>query len=235
MWQGVDYLFVDEFSMVGSKMLVQVCSALCKAKEDKSAFGGINVIFAGNFAQLSPVGDSRLFSRINTRSASESAQKHVQGKLLWYSIDTVVSLHEVMRQEGAANADFVNLLGRLRCGTCTRDDYNLLNTRLLSKVRPSWTEECWTNAPMIVSENAVKDAVNDKAAHAFASRVGRSVHYYYASDSHRGEDIRDPALRDHLHGLTSGTTSQRLGWRVTFSSRDARYDYPKFRRPCRRC
>ncbi|KAK0493771.1 DNA helicase Pif1 like protein, partial [Armillaria luteobubalina] len=29
MWQGIDYLFVDEVSMVGSKMLTNVSSALC--------------------------------------------------------------------------------------------------------------------------------------------------------------------------------------------------------------
>ncbi len=44
MWQGVDYLFVDEVSMVSSKMLTKVSSALCVAKESTAAFGGINII-----------------------------------------------------------------------------------------------------------------------------------------------------------------------------------------------
>ncbi|KAK0231891.1 hypothetical protein EDD85DRAFT_742934, partial [Armillaria nabsnona] len=29
MWQGIDYLFIDEVSMVGAKLLVQVSTALC--------------------------------------------------------------------------------------------------------------------------------------------------------------------------------------------------------------
>ncbi len=43
------------------------------------------------------------------------------------------------------------------------------------------------------------------------SEQGRSLHYYYAADLHRGKVIGDSDLRTHLQNLTSGTTSQRLG------------------------
>ncbi|PBK84558.1 hypothetical protein ARMGADRAFT_1048239 [Armillaria gallica] len=33
MWQGVDYMFIDEVSMVGSKLLVQINNALCRQLE----------------------------------------------------------------------------------------------------------------------------------------------------------------------------------------------------------
>lgn len=111
MWQGVDYMFIDEASMVGSKLLVQINNALCRAKEEQSAFGGVSIIFAGDFAQLPPVGDSQLFSRVRTLSGSEAVQKHVQGKLLWFSVDVVVILQQVMRQDGKSNNSFVALLG----------------------------------------------------------------------------------------------------------------------------
>ncbi|KAK0437116.1 uncharacterized protein EV420DRAFT_1250354, partial [Desarmillaria tabescens] len=146
--------------MVGSKMLVQISAALCEAKEDNGIFGGINIIFAGGFAQLSPVGDSRIFSRVKNRSSrADSVQKHVLGKLLWFSVNVVVILHKVMRQEGTENADFT--------GKCVKLD---------------WNSEEWENAPLIVSENAVKDAYNDRAARSFADRTGRQLHYYYSVD-----------------------------------------------------
>ncbi len=109
MWQGVDYLFIDEVSMVSSKLLVQVSAVLCLAKEDQSVFGGVNIIFAGDFAQLLPVGDSKLFSRINHVSSLESAQKTVQGRLLWFAVKTVVVLTQVMRQEGKENETLMSL------------------------------------------------------------------------------------------------------------------------------
>ena len=53
MWQGVDYLFIDEVSMIGCKLLLQINEALRIAKENDRPFGGINIIFAGDFATSS--------------------------------------------------------------------------------------------------------------------------------------------------------------------------------------
>ena len=86
-------------------------SALTEAAGRASAFGGINVIFAGNFAQLPPVGDVRLYKEMDLSSASTSssnrAQSKVFGKLLWLSVDTVVILPKTMKQAGPGNARFV--------------------------------------------------------------------------------------------------------------------------------
>ena len=51
MWEGVDYLFADEFSMLGCEMLHKISRALTEAKGSTGAFGGLNVIFAGDFHQ----------------------------------------------------------------------------------------------------------------------------------------------------------------------------------------
>jgi len=55
MWEGVDYLFINEVSMISCQFLCRISEALSIAKGNTSAFGGINIIFAGNFAQLPPV------------------------------------------------------------------------------------------------------------------------------------------------------------------------------------
>jgi ATP-dependent exoDNAse (exonuclease V) alpha subunit len=49
-WDGVDYLFIDEISMVGCALLYDVSSALGAARGSTLAFGGINIIFAGDFS-----------------------------------------------------------------------------------------------------------------------------------------------------------------------------------------
>src|SRR6267154_2314452 len=61
MWEGVDYLFVNEVSMIGSCFLCQISEALTLVKGNTSAFGGINIIFADDFAQLPPIGDDCLY------------------------------------------------------------------------------------------------------------------------------------------------------------------------------
>ncbi|KAJ3836599.1 hypothetical protein F5878DRAFT_505669, partial [Lentinula raphanica] len=169
--------------MIGCRFLHRISEALSKAKECKDPFGGINIIFAGDFAQLSPVGDSSLCSRIKTERVSTTAgQNAIFGKLLWFSIKTVVMLKVIKRQDGSANQRFVDLLSRLRFGQCTDEDFKILNNRLASKVKPDWTDSCWENVPLIVSDNDAKDALNAKMAETFALRTGRTLHWYIARD-----------------------------------------------------
>lgn len=69
MWEKVDYLFIDEVSMIGCDLMLTIHDALVDAKGNTAPFGGINIIFAGDFAQLPPVCASRLFSRMKPKSS----------------------------------------------------------------------------------------------------------------------------------------------------------------------
>jgi len=62
MWLGVDYLFVDEVSMIGCYLLLQIHEALVDTKGYTEPFSGVSMIFAGDFAQLPPVSQTKLFS-----------------------------------------------------------------------------------------------------------------------------------------------------------------------------
>ncbi|KAJ7168752.1 hypothetical protein C8R46DRAFT_827653, partial [Mycena filopes] len=120
--------------MVGCAFLHDISHALSIAKGNDLAFGGINVVLAGDFAQLPPVGQKRLYAHFGpkdiAKAATKQGQKDVFGKLLWLSVDSVVMLTQNMRQTGPDNQEFVDLLVRLREGRCTDADYDLLNTRL---------------------------------------------------------------------------------------------------------
>jgi hypothetical protein len=211
MWEGVDYLFVDEVSMIGCKLLLKISEALNDAKQNESPFGGMNVIFAGDFTQLPPVGETRLFAHINTHDVKTTqGQQNIFGKLLWLSVKTVVILTEVMRQHGTENRAFVSLLGRLREGKCTHDDFELLNSRQLPTSAVISPRENWSNVPIIVSNNECKDALNVKATAEFAARNRKPMHWYYATDTRGGKDIEDERLQSHLESMHSGKTNQRL-------------------------
>lgn len=213
MWDGVDYLFVDEISMIGCEMLHNVSSALTEAKGRTSAFGGVHVIFAGDFAQLPPIGDTRLYKNIDTRTvamgSSNRAQAKVLGRLLWLSVETVVMLHEMMRQSGSDKARFVDLLQRLRNGMCTPEDHAVLINRTLAKMTAP-VDDMWRSAPVIVTSNAVRDAINVRATEAFADRTGGELHWYHAVDTHKRTVITDAALIENLEGQHSGETKHRL-------------------------
>ncbi|KAJ3878155.1 hypothetical protein F5879DRAFT_766582, partial [Lentinula edodes] len=150
--------------MLGCRFMLKISRALGKAKQNELPFGGINIIFAGDFAQLGPVRDPRLFSFVDTtKVGTVSGQEAVFGKLLWLSVTTVVLLTVVMRQEGECNRPFVELLQRLRTA-------------------PDWTSEKWQHTPTIVSNNRIKDIINERATEAYAQRTGQELHWYYAAD-----------------------------------------------------
>ncbi|KAJ3741634.1 hypothetical protein EV360DRAFT_15386, partial [Lentinula raphanica] len=169
--------------MIGCAFLYRISQALSLAKENNEPFGGINVIFAGDFAQLSPVGDASLCSQVKTERVSTTAgQNIVFGKLLWLSVQTVILLSEVKRQQGTQNARFVTLLSRLRSGACNDDDFDLLNTRLASNLNLNWSDERWSKAPLIVCNNETKDALNERMTSAFGQRSNQHVQWYMAED-----------------------------------------------------
>jgi PIF1-like helicase len=216
MWEGVDYLFIDEISMVGCALLNDISHALSVAKGNDLAFGGINVVFAGDFAQLPLVGQVRLYSHIDqkaiSKAATTSGQKVVFGKLLWLSVNTVVMLTENMRQAGEYNRPFKELLERLREGRCTDADYVLLNSRVARNLEIDWDSDGWSTAPVIVAENKMKDALNVRMAHEFAARTGQPLHWYYSVDTHaKSTPIENEDVKAKLYDLDSGKTNSRLG------------------------
>ncbi|KAG9075419.1 hypothetical protein FRC06_010097, partial [Ceratobasidium sp. 370] len=60
-WKDIEYLIIDEISMVSWELLAQISSVLCAVKQQSGQpanvcpFGGINVIILGDFHQFPPV------------------------------------------------------------------------------------------------------------------------------------------------------------------------------------
>ena len=61
--EGVDYIFLDEVSMLSCHDIFKISSELAKATNAyEEPFGGLNMIFAGDFAQLQPVKGADLYT-----------------------------------------------------------------------------------------------------------------------------------------------------------------------------
>ncbi len=135
LWNGVDYLFIDEVSMISCSLLYDINEALMQVKESCSPFGGINMVFAGDFLQLPPVGGRTLYAVSKKDSAlTVEKQKNVMGRLLWLGVKQCVLLHRQMRQSGDENSRFRDLLDRLRDGTINGADIRLLNSKVVRSV-----------------------------------------------------------------------------------------------------
>ena len=121
-WRAVACLVVDEVSMLDSVLLDKIEFVARNARGSPQIFGGIKVIFCGDFFQLPPVG----LGRFGVKFAFDSATwKNGQVK----SIELV----EPIRQFGSGTADFVSLLNEIRLGSCTSLTESLLASCHISK------------------------------------------------------------------------------------------------------
>jgi hypothetical protein len=107
-------------------------------------YGGINMIFSGDFAQLSPVFGSALYSgTVSTQLMSHmmvQGQKAAIGKALWHQVTTVVTLRENMRQKTQTAEDnkLRTALENIRYAACTSvvsTGFGLFSAFLLYRVQ----------------------------------------------------------------------------------------------------
>jgi ATP-dependent exoDNAse (exonuclease V) alpha subunit len=126
--KDLEYLFIDEISMVGCKMFHLIDRRLRQAKcRPHDLFGGVNVIVVGDMKQLPPVFDTSLTAGRNLRTYSDCV---LAGMFAFDQIENVLILTIIVRQGDAAQERFRDLLNRLRMGESNEDDYNLLMTRV---------------------------------------------------------------------------------------------------------
>ena len=115
-WKGTDILIVDEVSMMSQK-LFELLDGIGKAiRKNSRPFGGIQLIFSGDFYQLPPVGDKD--EPDTCRFCFES--------MLWsqtFSEDNHIQLTKIFRQ---SDPIYQKILNQIREGKLKRSSNELL-------------------------------------------------------------------------------------------------------------
>ena len=194
---GVDYIFLDEISMVACHELYQISASLAKARNmTEIPFGGLNMIFAGDFAQLKPVFGSPLYSHTVGTSVDASmsvrSQQSAIGKALWHQVTTVVILRQNMHQktQSPEDAQFGTALEIMRYAQCTQDDIEFLKTCIAGRNtrQPNIAKKQFRNVLIITELNSQKDQLNKLGSLHFATETGQKLTEFF-SDDEKGEDI----------------------------------------------
>ncbi|CAF1484221.1 unnamed protein product, partial [Adineta steineri] len=217
-WALVEYLLIDEMSMVGLTLLAKLNRILSAAKhaDPQIPFGGINVIFFGDYLQYRPVYDEPLYTDFSQPSKNKSGQsrseKEIQqraARSLILQINCVIKLSQQMRTE---DERYRELLERLRQGDCTLGDYELLLTRVVGQPSVSSLRESpWNEAPILAYRNEVRTQLNNKAAVHNAAQLGHQLMVCVAQDTCRGKAIEDPILMKKLLELSDSKTEHLPG------------------------
>lgn len=197
-WRDVQYLVIDEISLVSACLLSDISKRLClAAATDPIAackpFGGKNVLFIGDFGQLKLISAYALFSHELVHqlqpnvAETEAGQAVFYGAYLWRLVNVIVELKKNWRAIG--DPAFVNLLNRVRSGNCwdgrkwmteeqlgtgagfNDTDFDVINHWRLRYLELHLPEEIdhFKRTPIFVTEKVIRDAINKRKALAFAS------------------------------------------------------------------
>ena len=188
----VEYVFLDEVSMLSCKDMFTIGNRLCKVKNNLSLpFGGINMIFAGDFAQLPPPyggeNASLYSSTVGSNPSSYNSQIAALGKALWHQVTTVVILRQNMRvkEQTAEDAQFREALSNMRYKACTPDDISFLRTLVSGAKRHSQSvsDQQFRDVSIITSLNIHKDEINRLGSLRFAAETDQELHHFYSEDT----------------------------------------------------
>jgi len=115
-WKSVDILVIDEISMMGTRLFALLDYLARFVREDARPFGGLQLVMSGDFLQLPPIGDQFVFK-----------------SPIWQQMHPEeVTFLSSMRQK--QDQSFFRLLKRIRIGTHTRSDLEILARRKIDKV-----------------------------------------------------------------------------------------------------
>jgi ATP-dependent DNA helicase PIF1 len=126
-WRSVDVLIIDEVSMMSRKMfdlLDQIGRAI--RKNGSKPFGGIQLIFTGDFFQLPPIPDH------DDPSTGEFCFQHPKWASTFKPADCI-ELKTFFRQTDPA---YISILQEVRRGTISGPNIELLQTRTMRGTAP---------------------------------------------------------------------------------------------------
>jgi hypothetical protein len=226
--QGVDYIFLDEVSMLSCHDMYKISCQLCKVMNAPSVpFGGLNMLFAGDFAQLPPpLGGENvsLYSRVIGRIAtSKRSQEEALGRALWHQVTTVVILRKNMRQKTQSKKDdkFRQALVNMRFKDCTLADIQFLRTLVTSQLpgKPSITSPDFRHVSIITAKNAQKDEINKLGCERFAQETGQILTEFFSEDALKDNDIKQTKGKSTKHKIKHIDAGlQKVLWNLPHSS-----------------
>ena len=192
-FHAVEWILIDEFSMVGNKMLRFIHLRLQEIKGNNLPFGGLNIICIGDLYQLKPVMQGYIFEQLSEEYGSLATN-------LWTEHFVIFEIDEIMRQKG--DKEFAQLLNRLREGQQTKHDIEILKSRQITQAE----SEQMSSVPHFFPTKAQRDTYN---ANMLSKCAGREV-IVTAIDS-APSDVSDTVQQQILNAAKNKTDVSSTG------------------------
>ena len=118
-WKQTNILIIDEVSMMSKRLFELLDQIGKKIRNNSNPFGGIQVIFSGDFYQLPPIGD---------RGDPDSHKFCFESPLWSETFDTQILLDKLFRQQ---DHDYRSILNQIREGHIDKKACSMLNSCLI--------------------------------------------------------------------------------------------------------
>ncbi len=124
-WLRTQVLVIDEISMMTAELLEKLEQIARKIKNNNLPFGGIQIVFLGDFCQLPPIEKDK---------GGFCFESHLWNELF----DQTIYLDEIMRQSDPV---FQEILNKIRLGVCDENCIESLNTCLYPEKKYDSSED----------------------------------------------------------------------------------------------
>lgn len=168
-YMDTDVLVVDEISMIDYRYLSKVNSIAKILRKSSKPFGGIQLVFTGDFFQLGPIQRDR-------KTTKFIFEDYIFGELM----DECVHLTEVYRQR---SNDFVDMLHKIRVGNVNDELVKKIQQTSLNKL----TNDLGITPTVLFCKNIDVDVIN---ARGIAKLEGKE-YKFPAIDKFRNEETKE--------------------------------------------
>lgn len=147
-------LIIEEVSMLTGEMISMVDMVCREIRQNSDPFGGLQIIFVGDFFQLPPVVKKEAEENIQTAFIEKSVTCFACESEAWTKANPIVCyLTEQHRQD---DSDLLAILSAIRCNTFDSDHLYQLESRKIDRNTIS------NNIPKLFSHNADVNRLNNQ-------------------------------------------------------------------------
>ena len=225
-------VIIDEISMVGCEMFAKLNERLVQAKLDENLlisnaqqnpslqrppFGGIGMVVCGDFGQLIPIMQHSLMDDTPLQLYDNPKPSHLftnKGKNLFQDFKICIILTKQHRQNGVAYTD---LCLKLRDGTLTPEDHNLLQNRHYEYIDGQEKEDLTNKGTRLVATNQQAGKYNAKTLIRTAKKSRVKIFRINAQETGHKPDYKPVTASENFGGLKS-TIHLTIGSRVMMTS-----------------
>ncbi len=209
------FLIIDEISFIGLDFLEKIHFKLMKAKSNNLNFGGVHVLFVGDFFQLAPIRQYPIYKLTKEerelRDNYITKQKNLNinlGRILWLSLTHVIFLTNNHRQK--EDPEYFEILERIKYGKVNSQDYKILQSRILYKNINNMAIEYWYNIPCLISYNKLREQINNLECNRYS--LNNNLKIYYCKSINNNNKLSDNVLKyiSTLNEKETGNTSYNL-------------------------